>query len=59
MIDKLGPIFIWVLFLGACWFWARPVLVFVAGALIVALVVGATLRLANQERQNRQRSWHR
>jgi hypothetical protein len=59
MIDKLGPVAVWFLFLGSVWLWARPALVFVAAVLIVGLVIVGVVHKLEAQGDQLVRSWHK
>lgn len=49
MIERVGPYFVWALFLAGVYRWAEPALVFIAGAGVVfAVILGVTKKLEEQ-----------
>lgn len=52
MIERIGPYFVWALFLAGVYRWAEPALVFIAGAGVVfAVILGVTKKLETESEE--------
>jgi len=57
MNDRMGSLLVWLLFLGAVWLWARPILVFLAAVLILGGVLLGVIKKLEDQSKELARSW--